>query len=266
MILELGKRMGAIPGAKKQMASGAGLRAEREIKHGEWLAARDTETVWGWGTPAGQKRAKRRAELIAAGAALSAGKRVLEIGCGTGLFTEMFAATGATIVAMDISPELLSKARARCLPARQVTFFEGRFEDCDAEGQFDAVIGSSVLHHLEIEAAIRHIKELLKPGGRMSFAEPNMLNPQVFLERKFHYLPIFSYTSPDETAFVRWRLERQLREEGFTEVTIRPFDWLHPSTPKILIKTVSAVGRFLESVPLLQEFSGSLSISAQLPN
>jgi len=249
----------------KRTAAGVGVRAQREIKHGEWLAAHDTEAIWGWGSPAGQKRAKRRAELIIAGAALSPGKRVLEIGCGTGMFTEIFAATGASILAVDISPELLNKARARALPPGQVTFFEGRFEDCDAEGPFDAVIGSSVLHHLDIEAAIGRIRELLKPAGRISFAEPNMLNPQVFLERTFHYLPVFSYTSPDETAFVRWRLERQLRLAGFQGVTIQPFDWLHPSTPQMLIKTVSTVGRWLESAPLLREFSGSLSIRAQLP-
>lgn len=248
------------------MQSRGELRAQREIKHGEWLATHDTESVWGWGTPAGQVRAKRRADLIIAGAALSPGKRVLEIGCGTGMFTEMFAATGATIMAVDISPELLKKARTRGLPAGQVTFCERRFEECDVEGRFDAVIGSSVLHHLEIGPAIGRIKELLKPGGRISFAEPNMLNPQVFLERKFHYLPIFSYTSPDETAFIRWQLARQLRETGFVGITIQPFDWLHPSTPKSFIETVSALGRLIESVPLLQEFSGSLYIGARLPN
>jgi 2-polyprenyl-3-methyl-5-hydroxy-6-metoxy-1,4-benzoquinol methylase len=252
-------------GEEMQIPSQAGLRADREIKHGEWLAVHDTEVVWGWGTPAGRIRARRRADLIIAGAALSPGKRVLEIGCGTGMFTEMFAASGATIIAVDISPELLKKARARGLPPGQVTFCERRFEDCDVEGLFDSVIGSSVLHHLEIESAVRRIKELLKPGGRITFAEPNMLNPQVFLERRFQHWSIFSYTSPDETAFVRWQLARQLREAGFEGISIQPFDWLHPSTPKTLIKAVSAAGRLLESVPLLREFAGSLNIGAKLP-
>ena len=103
-----------------QIRSQSRVRADREIRHGEWLAAHDTETVWGWGTSAPRVRARRRADLIIAGAALSSGKRVLEIGCGTGMFTEMFAATGARIVAVDISPELLQKARARRLPASHV--------------------------------------------------------------------------------------------------------------------------------------------------
>lgn len=36
-------------------------RAEHEIQHGEYLAGEDTELIWGWRTPAGRVRAKRRA-------------------------------------------------------------------------------------------------------------------------------------------------------------------------------------------------------------
>jgi 2-polyprenyl-3-methyl-5-hydroxy-6-metoxy-1,4-benzoquinol methylase len=181
------------------------------------------------------------------------------------MFTEMFAASGATILAVDISPELLDKARLRKLPAGQVTFLERRFEDCDVVGPFDAVIGSSILHHLDVDVAIRHIRRLLKPGGRLSFAEPNMLNPQVYLERRFSHLPMFSYTSPDETAFVRWDLARRLREAEFEAISITPFDWLHPSTPKPLIGIVQGSGRAVEHIPLLREFAGSLHIQAGVP-
>jgi 2-polyprenyl-3-methyl-5-hydroxy-6-metoxy-1,4-benzoquinol methylase len=252
----------------KKPPKDAGLdvaRAEREIRHGQWLASQHTEEVWGWGTPAGRLRAKRRAELILLGAALTENSRVLEIGCGTGNFTELFAATGASILAVDISLDLLQKARQRNLPPDRVTFCQKRFEDCDVDGPFDAIIGSSILHHLDIDLAIPRIKSLLKGGGTISFAEPNMLNPQVFLERKFHRLPMFSYTSPDETAFVRWRLEKQLRQAGFESIVIRPFDWLHPSTPKRMIGLVKGIGRVIEAVPIAREFSGSLYIKARLP-
>jgi SAM-dependent methyltransferase len=254
-----------IPTSEVDMNHSGTPRAENEISHGKWLAAQDTETVWGWGTPAGRLRANRRARLIAAGAGLAPRKRALEIGCGTGMFTEMFAASGATILAVDISAELLDKARLRRLPAGQVTFLEKRFEDCDVVGPFDAVIGSSILHHLEVDAAIGHIRRLLKPGGRLSFAEPNMLNPQVYLERRFSHLPMFSYTSPDETAFVRWDLARRLRDAGFGAISISPFDWLHPSTPKPLIGVVQSAGRAVEHIPLLREFAGSLHIQAGVP-
>jgi 2-polyprenyl-3-methyl-5-hydroxy-6-metoxy-1,4-benzoquinol methylase len=239
-------------------------RAAREIRHGQWLAERETEVVWGWGTPAGQFRATRRAELILRGTGMDENSRVLEIGCGTGVFSEKFAATGARIFAVDISPELLAKARLRNLPAR-VTFCEKRFEECEPAGPFDAIVGSSILHHLDIDESIERMKQLLKKGGRIGFAEPNMLNPQVFIERRFHYLPMFSYTSPDETAFVRWKLARKLRAAGFERVTVTPFDWLHPATPERLIPLIRKAGRIVEALPVAREFAGSLYINARIP-
>jgi 2-polyprenyl-3-methyl-5-hydroxy-6-metoxy-1,4-benzoquinol methylase len=247
------------------MRPAASDRARREIRHGQLLAAQDTERVWGWDTPAGRLRAQRRAALILAGARIDPDSRVLEIGCGTGLFTEMFAATGAHIVAVDISPELLEKARLRKLPHPQITFYEKRFEDCDVDGPFDAIVGSSILHHLDVDASIQRMKGLLKRGGRISFAEPNMLNPQVFLERRFRGLKIFAYTSSDETAFVRWSMARKLRTTGFEAISITPFDWLHPATPKPLIGLVQIAGKLAEAIPAVREFSGSVYINARLP-
>ena len=249
------------------MHRGGNSRATREIEHGRMLAADDTERAWGWGTPAGRCRARRRAGLIAAGAGLGPGVKALEIGCGTGLFTEMFARTGASILAVDISPDLLQKARQRNLPPDRVRFVESRFEGCAAEGPFDAVVGSSVLHHLDLDQALARIFELLLPGGRMSFAEPNMLNPQVFLERKARCLrPLFPYVSPDETAFVRGRLRARLAQVGFRDVGITPFDFLHPATPRRLMGVVERLGKWLERVPALREFSGSLQIRARRPS
>jgi 2-polyprenyl-3-methyl-5-hydroxy-6-metoxy-1,4-benzoquinol methylase len=242
------------------MSSG---RAEHEIEHGKLLAASNAEATWGWGTRAGRLRAERRAELIANGARLNAHMQVLEIGCGTGMFTEMFARSGARIIAVDISAELLAKAEARNLPTSQVRFLAKRFEECDVDGPFDAVIGSSVLHHLDLQKSLSKIYELLKPGGCLSFAEPNMLNPQVFLERKLSFIrPVFWYVSPDETAFVRWSLAKILSRIGFVSAKIIPFDWLHPAIPPRAITAVRWVGQWLENVPGLKEFSGSLMISA----
>ena len=236
---------------------------QREIEHGKLLASMQTEKIWGWDTPAGRLRADRRAALIIRGGHLAPGTQALEIGCGTGMFSERFAQTGARLVAVDISGDLLRKAIARKLPER-VTFLEKRFEDCEVDGPFDAVIGSSILHHLDINASFAKIYALLRPGGTMSFAEPNMLNPQVFLERRFRRW--FPCVSPDETAFVRWRLAGVLSTAGFERIEITPFDWLHPSTPESLIDSVKRIGGWLERIPIVRELAGSLWICARRPS
>ena len=239
--------------------------AENEIRHGKYLAENDTERIWGWGTPAGRLRFLRRAGIIIDSGGLRPGMKVLEIGCGTGNFTELFLSSGCNIIAVDISPDLLSKAENRGLPASQVRFMAMRFEDAESMGPFDAIIGSSVLHHLEVPVALSKIFDILRSGGRISFAEPNLLNPQVYMERKFSHWKRFSYVSPDETAFVRKRLQRLLDSVGFVDIRITPFDWLHPSTPRFLIPLLKTMGTAFEKTPLLKEFSGSLAISAAKP-
>ena len=240
-------------------------RAGRELAHGRKIAAIDPERIWGWQTPAGKVRAIRRAGLISVSARLGPGRRALEIGCGTGMFTEMFAGTGVRIIAVDISKDLIEKARSRGLPESQVTFIEKSFEDCNPHDPFDAVIGSSVLHHLDIKTAIVRIYDLLKPGGIMSFAEPNMLNPQIAVQKNVTLIKTWMGDSPDESAFVRWRLRDQLMEAGFLDVHILPHDWLHPATPRPLIKGIVRAGQILEKLPVIREFAGSLHISCRRP-
>src|SRR5262245_6217012 len=121
------------------MASQENSRAQAEVEHGKQLSVADPEAIWGWGTAAGQLRARRRANLVLAGAQSGPGDHVLELGCGTGMFTEMFATSGADIIAVDISDDLLARARARDLP--NVRFLCRRFEDCEFDKPFDAIIG-----------------------------------------------------------------------------------------------------------------------------
>ena len=172
-------------------------RAQHEIDHGRHLADVGAEVAWGWGTPAGRLRAARRAQIIAAGARLGPGVRALEIGCGTGLFTSYFATSGADVLAVDISPDLLALAHQRRIASPRVQFLEARFEELEFEEPFDAVIGSSVLHHLDLATALPNLFRVLKPGGWCSFAEPNMLNPQVFLERHVPAMRQWLHVSPD---------------------------------------------------------------------
>lgn len=244
----------------------AGTKAQHEIDHGRWLVENDPEVIWGWGSPAGRLRARRRAALISEGAGLKPGAKALELGCGTGVFTELFASTGASVVAVDISEALLEVARRKQLPSDRVEFLCSRFEDVRLEAGFDAVIGSSVLHHLDLHSSLAAVRRLLKPGGTLSFAEPNMLNPQVFIERHPMFLKKwFEYVSPDETAFIRWSFKRTLVNAGFTAVEITPFDWLHPATPARLIPIVAGAGRVVERLPFAREFAGSLYIRGQRP-
>jgi 2-polyprenyl-3-methyl-5-hydroxy-6-metoxy-1,4-benzoquinol methylase len=237
---------------------------EREIAHGAALG-HEAEEAWNWSSPAGQARAERRAELLFQAGRLFPGARTLELGCGTGIFTEKISARGAQILAVDISPDLIALAKKRTYHS-PVEFYCGDFLTLSGvEETFDAVWGSSVLHHLPVELFLPRIYQVLKPGGYMAFAEPNMLNPQIFAERNIPMIRRWARNTPDETAFVRYSLKRKLTSIGFEEVKIVPHEWLHPAVPKGLIQTVKRLGSILERTPILKEFAGSLLISARRP-
>lgn len=240
-------------------------RLQREIEHHRRIAER-ADAVWNWDSPAGQRRADRRASLFVEKGGLAPGRQALELGCGTGVFLEKVAPCGALIRGIDLSEDLLAKARVRLARFPNVGLDHGNAEELPyPDAHFDAVYGSSVLHHLDLPAALRASFRVLKPGGRLVFAEPNIWNPQVFVMFRFEPAKERFGVSPDEMAFSRFAARRALDATGFVEASVRPFDFLHPSTPAPWLDRVAAVGRGLERTPLLREIAGSLLLVARKP-
>jgi 2-polyprenyl-3-methyl-5-hydroxy-6-metoxy-1,4-benzoquinol methylase len=235
-------------------------RIAKEVQHGRFLAQHGAGEIWNWESPAGKVRWARRVKMLSSH--LKPGMAVLELGCGTGSFTRELARSGAEIVAIDVSPELLEIANADTSAPNVQYQIQNAYALRYPEGMFDSVVGSSVLHHLEIEDAIRDIYRVLKPEGTIYFTEPNMLNPQIAIQKNIPWIKRKLGDSPEETAFFRWPLRRLLERTGYRDVRIDPFDFLHPKTPVALIDQVKAFGRFLENVPVISEFAGSLYIRA----
>jgi 2-polyprenyl-3-methyl-5-hydroxy-6-metoxy-1,4-benzoquinol methylase len=238
-------------------------RNQHEIEHGRMLASKGAESIWGWESPAGKVRAQRRARLILSRIPSGNKQSYLEIGCGTGDFTRSFSQSGASITAVDISEDLTTIARKNLSANTNVDVITSSFEDLPKDVKFDAVIGSSVLHHLDIQPALAQIFQLLKPNGVLSFAEPNMLNPQIMIQKNIPWIKKKMGDSPDETAFFSWQMSLYLETAGFSDIQVTPFDWLHPLIPPSLITTISIIGSVFEKIPVVKEFAGSLLISAR---
>lgn len=236
-------------------------RLENEIEHGKFLARSGAGEIWNWETMAGRKRWQRRVGMLTR--EIRPEMHVLELGCGTGYFTKELVKTGGKITAIDISPELVDIATQSVYGPGVEFKLENAYEMGFPSLSFDIVLGSSVLHHLEIDNALAECYRVLKPGGAMFFTEPNMLNPQIALQKNFSWLKKKLGDSPDETAFFRWKIEKILRQHRFIDVNVTPFDWLHPATPAPLIDLVSALGGFMERIPLMKEFAGSLYITCR---
>ena len=243
----------------------ASERLQREIEHHREIAER-AEVIWNWDSPSGRRRAARRASIFVERGALVPGKLALELGCGTGIFLEKVATAGARIVGLDLSADLLSKARKRLAGAVNVVLHRGNAEHMPyGASAFDTVYGSSVLHHLDLDRALGEVFRVLRPGGRCVFTEPNILNPQVAVMFHLGLTKRYFGVSPDEMAFSRFRALRALRAAGFAEAVVEPVDFLHPATPEALCDAVDRIGRVVERLPLLREITGSFVVRARRP-
>jgi malonyl-CoA O-methyltransferase len=98
-----------------------------------------------------------------------AGRRALDVGCGTGRHTEALLAAGAAhVVALDLTPEMIARARAK-LAGRPVGWVRhalpGPLPFRDAT--FDlAVLGLVAEHVADLAAALAEVARVLEPGGR----------------------------------------------------------------------------------------------------
>ena len=106
------------------------------------------------------EKAKGLLELLAA----KPGERILDLGCGTGSLTAEIAASGAEVVGVDRSPEMIKEAGKK-FPAL-------RFDVTDARAlpfsrEFDAVFSNAALHWIpEAERVVAGVARALRAGGR----------------------------------------------------------------------------------------------------
>lgn len=235
-------------------------RIEHEIKHGVFLVENGAGEIWNWESPAGKLRWERRVKMLTKH--IKPEDKVLELGCGTGYFTREIIKTGASVVAIDISPDLLAVAKKNINNSNISFCEENAYQMTFSEEYFDSVIGSSVLHHLDVEKAVSEIYRVLKPNGFIAFTEPNMMNPQIALQKNIPWLKRKLGDSPDETAFFRWQIIRLLKKYNFRQIEVIPFDFLHPAIPSRLINPISAMGYFIEKIPFIKEIAGSIYINA----
>lgn len=128
-----------------------------------------------------------RTRLAEATNGFGAGDRVLELGVGLASTGWDLARRGAHVVAIDISPVAIERAQATA-KAEGLDTIEFRVMNAEqldfGARSFDGVIGSGILHHLDLDRVFAEIRRVLKPSGQAVFYEPLGHNPLINWHRK----------------------------------------------------------------------------------
>jgi SAM-dependent methyltransferase len=110
------------------------------------------------------------------------GKRVLEVGCGTGLILERVAGFAAQAQGVDLSPGMLEKARARGLDVQEADATKLPFDDAT----FDVAYSFKVLAHVPaFDDAVAEMARVVKPGGHLVYDIYNRDSARWLIKRVF---------------------------------------------------------------------------------
>jgi SAM-dependent methyltransferase len=142
-------------------------------------------------------------------AALSAGDRVLEIGCGTGQLTRDLLARGLHVSAVEPGVRLIALARQNLGGIGDVEFVNARFEDAPLPRErFHAVFSASAMHWIDPDLGWRKAAEALAPGGTLALVQYFGLNEPRSADDQRALLSALAKIAPELAA--SWSSYREL--------------------------------------------------------
>ncbi len=177
-------------------------------------------------------------------ARVAPGQTVLDLGCGTGGLLAMLKAVGAEPTGLTPNPGHAEHIR-KAQPGVQVIV--GGFEAIDMakyRAAFDVVICSESFHNVPLEAGVRNVREVLKPGGKWVIIDYYRTRIPAY-NRSGHPLQAFR----DAVAKAGFR---QTEEIDVTDNTTPGLGFMHAWASRVAMPTVDyAAGRFMSKHPVV---------------
>jgi SAM-dependent methyltransferase len=185
--------------------------------------------AWAHFTPFEQATLTTAPGLVAL-AGVRAGQQVLDVACGTGVVAITAARGGARVTGLDLTPELLARARENAaLASVDVEWHEGDAESLPfPDSRFDVVL--SQFGHMfapRPDVAIGQMLRVLKPGGTIAFSTwpPELCIGRLFVQLSRYLPPPPAFVSPPpqwgDPAIVRERLGAAVTGLVFDRATMR---------------------------------------------
>lgn len=194
------------------------------------------------------------------------GDSVLELGAGSGLWTEWLAKSlgpNNPITAAVFNEEYLnSEVWARNQSVQPILV---RDLNELPRASFDYVVGTGILCHDRYPENLQAIWKLLKPGGQILFFENNLWNPQVLAKTAIPALGRWAGNANCQVGLRKYHFLRHASHQGFVDVDVIPYDIVHSGLPAFAVRAVQSVAFIFEHAPVVRELCGTLYLWARKP-
>ena len=198
----------------------------------------------------------REIELVLDAMGLAPGDgSVADFGAGTGRLSFPLLQRGHDVLAVDISEESLHRLRglAAATPGSLTTA-----PVLPDAGSLGAIVGTDILHHVELDEHLPRVRDALKPSGRVVVSEPGGLNPLWYV-----YLPLLGWEVERGVTNMRvGRLTRLFEKHGFVEVRLTGIGLL----PRPLFNPIPPLCRLNDAagnLPLARRFAYRYLVEAR---
>ncbi|MBT5755479.1 MAG: methyltransferase domain-containing protein [Acidimicrobiaceae bacterium] len=205
----------------------------------------------------------RHVQRLVEHARLPAKCRVLDIGCGLGKFSIPLIDRGFDVTGLDLSPDMIQALDSN-LGDRKMPLHVADIASPPQElwGQFDAVVGFFMLHHLvDLTAAFEGVRMCLRPGGTAAFLEPNAFSPlfpvQISLVRSMRWRSDYGVMR-----MTRRRLTNAMEAAGFDDIE---HAWTGLLPPVVANRVGAGFENTLDKFPLPGPLSSFQVVAARSP-
>jgi SAM-dependent methyltransferase len=158
---------------------------------------------------------------------------VLEVGCGPGNATILFAQRGYKLLGVELGERLAQYARQRCASFPNTTIVQSAFENYEVPSHsFDLAFSAEAFHWIPPEIGYPKLMNSLKETGSIALFWHLDIDPQTEWSKAIDELfqkiaPQFD--NPQKSYTFEWLtgiIKQNFREHcGIDEVTVKPYDW-----------------------------------------
>lgn len=182
----------------------------------------------------------------------TAGKRVLDVACGTGYGLRALAEDAAWVVGVDVDEDALRRARAELPAGKGEVVRADALQLPFADGHFDVVTSFETIEHLEQRGRfLAELRRVLSPAGALLLSTPNARYTLPVEGRPRNPFHLHEYT-PEELSdelgvhFAEVEVWGQVLTSRFV---VPPFDWDQRQVTDPVLRAASAFRRVLHRLP-----------------